>query len=487
MTTFQVVFKRLRAARVMVCIALLAVCAAPQASAQDSAPALSADMVLQSSAAHFPAILESLARREAAQGAVVAADGAFDLVFSADGFDRLSGTWNGGVVNTQLSQNLRALGGRVYGGYRVSDGAFPIYEDINFTNTGGEAKIGALFSLLRDRAIDARRFNVADTRLALRQAELDVLLTKIGVQHKALLAYWRWVAAGRQLEIYEDLLRIAEEREAGLTEQVRRGARAAIFITENRQNITRRQRLATQARRDFLTAANALSFYYRGADGAPLIPQEEQLPALEDVDLVITPVTADQSVVAAMANRPELGILKTALERARVSVELSRNEMRPRFDLRAEVSRDFGAIAEGGSSRDSTDAIVGFRFSVPFQQREARGRLQSARAKLEAAKQERRRTEEQIELEIRNILINLTVSEELVRIAGQEVEQSETMQRAEQQRFASGASDFFLVNVREETAADARIRHLLAQLQIQMAQANFDAATVNLERLGIGG
>ncbi len=478
---------RILAAAIVLFLTLEARAQAQAASSLSGADYLTLEEVLSSSATHFPAILESLAARRAAAGRVTQADGAFDLVFSADGFSRATGFWDGSVLNTQVSRNLRPLGAKVYGGYRLSDGDFPIYEDVNFTNTGGEAKIGALFSLLRDRAIDDRRFGTLDARLALKQADFEVLLTKIGVQHKALAAYWRWVAAGRQLQVYEELLEIAEGREAGLEEQVRQGARAAIFITENRQNITRRQRLVLEARRDFQNAANALSFYYRDAAGTPAIPEPALLPpeSVGSVDPAQQTAEAGDAILRALAARPELAILRAAIDRARAKTDLARNDLKPQLDLTAELSRDFGSVAEGGISRDSTDAIVGFRFSVPLQRREARGRAQSAEAEYEAALQRRRQTLEQIELEVRNILIDLGAARKLVRIAEQELTQSETMERAERTRFAGGASDFFLVNVREETAADARIQKIRAELESQIAQANFYAATVNLPKLGL--
>ncbi|MEM9705605.1 MAG: TolC family protein [Pseudomonadota bacterium] len=456
--------------------------ASAQAPTEVALGPLSAEEVLRSSARYFPQILEVLAQRRVAEGRVTEADGAFDLVFSADGFERLTGTFDGGVIGGEATQNLRAFGGQVYGGYRRSGGLFPIYENINNTNRLGEAKIGALFSLLRDRTIDERRFLTRDARLALQQADFEVLLTKLGVQYGALTSYWRWVAAGRQLSVYENLLRIALAREVGLEEEVRRGARARIFITENRQNITRRQRLVTESRRDLLTAANALSLFYRNGAGDPIIPPDARLPE----EALLSGLSLDEAIapefseVAAL--RPELQILRTSLERAQREVLLRENELKPRFDVRAEVSRDFGDIGAGGSTFDSTDTIVGFQFSVPLQRRAAKGKVRQARAELEALQQRRRQTQDQIEIELRNILIDLNVSKQLVELARQEFDQSLTMQRAEQQRFASGASDFFLVNIREETAADAQIRLFLAALQKRIAQANFDAATVNLDQ-----
>lgn len=48
-----------------------------------------------------------------------------------------------------------------------------------------------------------------------------------------------------------------------------------------------------------------------------------------------------------------------------------------------------------------------------------------------------------------NLLVELNVSRELLLLAGQEVQQTETMRNAELRRFESGASDVFLLNIRE--------------------------------------
>jgi len=458
-----------------------------QSLAQDVAlPLLPAD-VLESSATRFPDILESLAREAAARGDQLAAEGAFDLVFNADGFDRVSGFWTGGVVNTELQQNLRPFGAQVYGGYRVSDGTFPIYEDINFTNTGGEFKIGALFSLLRNRNIDKRRFKVEDARLASSQANLEVVLTQVGVQLQALNAYWTWLATGRELLIYRDLLEIAEERAAGLEEQVRRGAQPDIAVTENLQNIIRREILVAEAERNFAVAANALSFFVRESDGTLIVPNLDRLPP-EDVFDELRGLEAIIQTEASeiIASRPELQSLRVAIERARNKVSLGENDLKPDLDLNVEVSRDVGNIAEGGISRDSTDTIIGFRFSVPLQRREARGRLQRAEAELRATQLRQQRTEDQISIELGNILTNFDTAVRLSDLATSEVEQAEIMVDAERRRFALGASDFFLVNVREERAADARIRAIRAELNGRLAEASYNAATMNMPALGLG-
>ncbi|MDT8280555.1 MAG: TolC family protein [Erythrobacter sp.] len=444
------------------------------------------DAVLRSSSLTFPAILEAFEREAAARSDQLAADGAFDLMLKGEAYDRLSGTWSGGFGKVEARQPLRPMGAEVFASYRVSDGRFPIYENINNTNQLGEVKVGALFSLLRDSKIDQRRFGIEDTRLAASQARLDVMLVQINVQYEALRAYWRWVAAGEEIGVFEELLEIAEARQVGLTREVREGARPRIALTENEQNLLRRRTLLEEAKRNFRTSANSLGFYLRDTAGRMIVPAREQLPDTSRLK-PIPPVEALQAAPlnVVIQNRPELQTFRLALERATNRVELRRGDLQPKLDASVEVSRDFGAIGDGGPTFDSTDTVVGLTLTVPLQRREARGRLGRAEAELRETELRQRRIADQITTDLSNILANLSAAAKLTELADAEVTQANTMVQAERTRFRLGAGYFFLVNVREETAANARISAIRADLAGRLAAASYDAATMNLTALGL--
>ncbi|PKP98467.1 MAG: TolC family protein [Alphaproteobacteria bacterium HGW-Alphaproteobacteria-15] len=444
------------------------------------------DAVLRSSSLTFPAILEAFEREAAARSDQLAADGAFDLMLKGEAYDRLSGTWSGGFGKVEARQPLRPMGAEVFGSYRVSDGRFPIYENINNTNRLGEVKVGALFSLLRDNKIDQRRFGIEDARLAASQARLDVMLVQMNVQYEALRAYWRWVAAGEEIQVFEELLEIAEARQIGLAREVREGARPRIALTENEQNLLRRRTLLEEAKRNFLTAANSLGFYLRDSSGRMIVPTREQLPDTSRLK-AIPPVEALLAVPLneVIQNRPELQTFRLALERATNRVELRRNDLQPQLDASVEVSRDFGAIGDGGPTFDSTDTVVGVTLTVPLQRREARGRLERAEAELRETELRQRRIADQITTEVSNILANFSTALTLADLAEAEVEQATSMVQAERTRFRLGAGDFFLVNVREETAANAQISAIRADLAGRLAEASYNAATMNLAALGL--
>jgi len=442
--------------------------------------------VLRSSALTFPSILEAFEREAAARSDQLAADGAFDLMLKGEYYDRLTGFYSGGFGKVEARQPLQPYGAEVFGSYRVSNGDFPIYENYNFTNNLGEVKVGALFSLLRNRDIDSRRFALEDTRLAASQARLDVMLVQLNVQHEALRAYWRWIAAGEEIRVFEELLEIAEARQIGLTREINEGARARIALTENEQNLLRRRTLLEQARRDFLTASNSLGFYLRGSDGQMVVPTREMLPDVSRMKAVPQPeVLAATPVGEVIQGRPELQTFRLALERAKNKVALRRNDLQPSLDASVELSRDFGQIGPGGPSFDSTDTVVGVTFSVPLQRRTARGAVQRAEAELRETELRQRRIADQITTDVSNILANLGAALKLADLADAEVKQANQMVQAERTRFRLGAGEFFLVNAREETAANARISAIRAQLAGRLAEASYNAATMNLEALGL--
>jgi outer membrane protein TolC len=370
----------------------------------------------------------------------------------------------------------------VYGGYRIADGEFPLYEDEFFTNGGGEFKLGAVFSLWRDRDIDERRFALRDNTLALQQTELSARLTQIEVQHAATGAYLAWVAAGRAVGIYRDLLTLAESRQDGLEQRVADGDLARVYLNENRQYILKRSARVAEAERTLANHANRLALYLRDASGSPRVPGTGELPRdwpdLGRVDAAAVEAT----LAAALGERPELGIVATDIERERNRLALGKNELKTRIDLNLEASRDLG---RGSVTREETDAVVRLDITVPLERRTGQGKVAEARANLARLELERRLLNERIEVEIRNIANDITAAERFVELAAEEVEQAVILEQAERQRFTDGASDFFVVNLREEAAADARVRRIEAEAGLLQALTNFNAATVQLDRFMI--
>lgn len=441
------------------------------------APVLELGDLLANSARQSPQIIEALARTRAADGRRLTAEGAFDTVFSAEGGSRLIGYYGGTYADTQVARPLENWGGQLYGGYRVSSGRFPIYEDKKYTNELGEIRAGAVFSLLRDRMIDDRRFGrvTADADRAVADAERQMVA--IGVQRKAVDAYLNWVATGGRLKIYRQLLDLAEARQRGLQRAYQAGLRPRIVLTENDQIVLRRQAMVVQSEQAMASAANTLSLYWRDGDGTPTIPRRDQLPtALPDP--VVTSVPLD-------VERPDLLVAELKARLVQDRLALDRNALLPRLDLNMEVARDIGDIGPGGASRSGNDVRFGVKFSVPLEQRTARGKLMQTQAELDASRTRARWLDEQIRAEVDGIAIAFDAAAQIISLTEQERQRADAMAVAERRRFEMGASDLFLVNTREETAASVALNLLDGRLKRLAASADLAAASGNAAALGL--
>jgi outer membrane protein TolC len=452
--------------------------------ASGSAPLLAQSLtmgeVLASSRQHTPQVLEAIARVRAAEGRRLATDGAFDIVFKGDADSRLGGFYDGKSLGASVTRPLQTMGGELYAGYRVSDGRFPVYEDERFTNQLGELKAGVVFALLRDRLIDDRRFarNVADVDIEL--ARNEQLMIAIGVQRRAMDAYGTWVAIGLRLEVLRALLALAEGRQDGLRGQVARGMKPTILLVENDQNILRRKALVVEAEQALSIAATRLSLYLRDETGLPVTPPPGRLPSA----LPPAPVPSDDARTLAAA-RPDLKAIDLRMQQARERLALTRNSALPRLDLVLETSRDFGDIGAGGRSRSGTDPRIGLQFSVPLQQRSAKGQLAATEAELDAQGLRRRQLEDQIGIELETIQTDIDATHRVVELALAEQGRATQLAAAERRRFELGASDLFLVQIREEAEASARIRAIESAWRETQARAELAAVTADLPALGL--
>lgn len=457
--------------------ALLALCTAAVAA---RAQGLTLGEVLSSSRQHTPQVLEAMARLRAAEGRRLSADGAFDLVFKGNAETRLGGFYDGKSLGGGITQPLRSRGGELYAGYRVSDGTFPIYEDETYTNELGELKVGVLLALMRDRLIDDRRFAVAQADAEIALARNEQLMIAIGVQRRAIDAYGAWVSTGLKLRALRELLALAEDRQSGFRRQTERGEKPAILLAENEQIILNRRTLVVETEQELHVAANRLSLFLRDESGAPRVPSASELPGSLPR---ATPLPPDLAALA--AERPDLRSIDIRMQQARDRLALIRNAALPRLDLVLETSRDFGDIGPGGPSRSGTEPKVALQFSVPLQQRSARGQQAATAAEIDAQEVRRRQLEEQIAVELETIRSQLNTAGRLAELARAEQQRAAQVSQAERQRFELGASDLLRVQQREEAEASARLRAIDIAWRELQARSELAAATADLQALGL--
>ena len=455
--------------------------AAPSAAAK-GARVLTAEAVLAASARAVPTILEARSQREAVVARRLAAEGGFDRTLSQGTRQWVLGDYDGFDADLKLTQPLATLGGDLTAAYRISDGSFPRYETERQTLGGGELSLGLTIPLLQDRTLDDRRFARRDATLAIAEADASLFQTQLDVQHDALIAYWRWVAAGRKLTIFEKLLAIAEERDRAFRAQSAVGDIAEIAVVENQQNLLKRRQLARRAARDFTLAATDLSFFLRDDKGAMQPVEAAALPPafppIEGKEAKLPPAR----LAAIIEATPTLQALAQKAQRLRLKRNLAQNDLRPELDFSLKLAKDLG---QGPRTLNGNDVITGLEFSLPLQRRKARGAQEEAEAALQAVTFRQARETDGLRLAILRLQETVAAAADFAALADQEADAAETLEAAEWVKFREGASSFFILNAREENTADARVRALDAQLAFQQAVADFALVTADRDRLGL--
>jgi outer membrane protein TolC len=437
--------------------------------------------VLTSSLAHFPEIQEAKAKREASEAAVQAALGAFDSSLDNNTTSRTNGFYTGDQTSTKIVKPFQNFNAKVSGGYRVSEGTFPIYEDNQFTNSGGEFNLEVFLSLLRDRDIDDQRLSLWNSRLNVAKAKQEELLAKISTQHAAMRAYYEWLAAGEILRIQKELLSLAEQRQVGLITRSEHGDIAAITATENNQNIYRRQGLLNDAKRLFANASANLALYFRDKDANMITPDPSSLSRMPKPKNISMPLASEEAA-AAYQNRPEFSIVEAEIEKQRNELTAGENRLLPRADLSVKTARDSG---NGSLTRTDTENVIGINISIPLENNTAEGRINRAKTSIKALEYERQMLRNKIAQQLQFIENDIGAASRFIDISRNEVVVAEKMQASEEKIFTNGGSDFFLLNMREEQLANAKIKNVSAQLDYYRVLANYYAAAVKLDKLYI--
>lgn len=435
--------------------------------------------VLTSTSKYYPMILEAMEDVEGAKMKVVSSLGEFDLKIKSKGDVRTRGFYDGKSGDIKVVKPLQFMNSEVYTGYRVSDGIYPDYEGKVDTLTDGEVRAGIKVSLWQNRDIDEQRLDLWNNRLNTQIKTLKLVSTRLKMQKQAQKAYWSWYAYGHIFGVHKELLQIAISRDDAISQRIKRGDLAKIYSTENRQYILKRSQKVLEAERDFFEASLYLSLFYRDKEGRPIMPLTKDLPKLK-IDVVKLDETLMKKDTNTILNsNPELLSMEQEYQQLSNEELQGKNKLAPKIDLRFEVSHDNG---RGSKTLRPTENRAMVAIEIPLERRLGRGKLNKARAEKRALEHRRRLVRDQMLVFIKNIYKRIALSVDFVKNAVEEVTIAEKLRKAEQTKFFNGASDFFVVNIRDQNMADAKVRKIKAYLSFKKDMAEYNEATMRFLR-----
>lgn len=343
------------------------------------------------------------------------------------------------------------------GNFEQNDGDF--LDPSETVPTDGLYSAGVSVSLGRDSWINERMATLKQAKLFREQskADFDLLVNKI--LFDASLAYFDWLRTYKETAIYSNFLDNARVRFKGTKQRAVSGDIAAIDTVEAKIAMQNRALSLEQARVALRNKSLELSNFLWMGDNIPVELQPNVIPDMDigadiNTTLELTGKPLDSFIVE---NHPKIKSLGYKIDALRVEKKLKENRLLPRIDI------EYNFLTENPELMNSFMAEQykgGINFQFPLFLRTERGDLKLAKFKIRDASYEY----DNAEVEVRNQV--LAIYNELDSFLTQNsliekiVTDYNTLLAAEERKFSFGESSLFLINAREGTLIESRLKQI---------------------------
>lgn len=437
-----------------------------------STPALAQPLllgdVIEAVRANHPLLEAARAITERADGQALAAEGAFDPRVRARATQMVAGYYDHTVVETDVRALMPQLGLVPFVGWRLGAGEQPIYDGKLRTLAQGELRAGVELPLLQGARIDRARGDRRKAALGRGVAAAELRQRELEVTRDAALAYYDWVGAAHRLTIRETQLGLARDRDEQLQRSVARGNRPPIDTVDNARLVAAREAIVIAAQRDLRRAALELSLHLRDANGRSIVAEPAWAPAIETA---APPPVRDGD----LASVPRVAELSQRIAIASTELAVARNATLPTLNVSAFAARGLGAADPTLPDRSSTSFAVGATFELPIGMRTARGAVTAASAEQRRLEAERRFVVDRVATDVEVARVEVDAAERRAALAIRGAELAEQLAAAERTRFERGESNLLVVNLREETAAEAAAQAIDARIDVYRARVRLQA------------
>ncbi|MEM7036126.1 MAG: TolC family protein, partial [Bacteroidota bacterium] len=266
------------------------------------------------------------------------------------------------------------LGITLTGGYSFADGQYLNPEwnlpAVGLYNAGVEVNLGK--GLLIDRA----RASLRQAKVYVQRTEAERLQMRNDLAVVAAAAYWDWVQAWHEREIYRQALVLAQDRFEGVKSGFQLGDRPAIDTVEARIQVQNRRYNLNKAEMKLAEMQGRLSSMLWDTEGRPL-----ELRSTISAPVVARPnTTVERSLISEWVEaHPLLQFYALKARELEVDRRYKAEQLRPKIALKYNF---LTAPPEAQSAQGLQNYKVGMVFRFPLLLRQARGELELARIKI---------------------------------------------------------------------------------------------------------
>lgn len=367
------------------------------------------------------------------------------------------------------------------GNFEQNDGEF--LDPSLSVPTDGLYSAGVSVSLGRGSWINERMATLKQAKFFREQTRADRDLLVNQILFEASLAYFDWLQAYKDTEIFRNFLTNAQIRFEGIRKSALAGDIASIDTVEAKIAVQNRALGLEQAKVRMIKAALDLSNFLWLNDNIPVEIQPNVIPDIyveEDIDVTLE-ILGKPLDSFTLQNHPKLKSLDFKIDGLRVDKRLKTNRLLPQIDLEYNFLTETPELI---NSFEPEEYKGGVTFRLPLFLRKERGDLKLAKFKLQDAEFERDNAEVQIQNKILGIYRELESFDSQNVLIDDIVNDYQTLLTAEERKFSFGESSLFLINSRESSLIDAELKQNEVQNKYFTAKAKlFNSLALNPENL----
>ncbi len=361
-----------------------------------------------------------------------------------------------------------------------------LYDD-SFTST--RVGLTVTQALLRGAGVRVNLVRLRQARLDTRASEYELRGFAEMLVAAVEKTYWDYALAQRQIQIYTDSLKLAEQQMKETAERIRIGELAETELAAAQAEVALRKEILINARSSLakirlqllrLTNPTARQMWDRDV----ILQDQPRAPKgkLDDVE---------SRVQVALQMRPEMNEARLAVKRGDLEVIKTKNGLLPKLDLFVTLGKTGYADSFGRSASDldgdGYDVLVGVRGEFPLGNRDARAQHRRAFLTKQQSLRAVENLSQLVEMDVRTAFIEVNrTREQISATAATRKFQAEKL-RAETEKFRVGLSTSLLVAQAQRDLLSSQIAEVEAVVNCLKALVDLYRLEGSLlERRGIG-
>ncbi len=340
---------------------------------------------------------------------------------------------------------------------------------------GKSSYFGFEVPLAKGLIIDKRRAALQQAKIYRNQSEQEKLMVLNNLLYDAYTAYIHWFATQQLYSIYNNYVKISNDRLRLIKIAASNGDRSPMDTLEA---FTQLQNIQMQQADAYLKLINARleasTFLWNEKDSTVVIESNTKPVATNGV--TFNP-NAETIVNTALQQSPAIKYYNFKIDALQVEQRLKKQNLLPYINAKANLlNKDYTVFNGFNSASIQNNYKWGIDFKFPIFLREGRGEVRKAKLKITETQLELNYKKIQIQNKIFSYYNDFLQLQKQLSLAQQAVNNYSSLYKNEQLKFSNGESTLFILNSRENKLLEAQQKTIELQFKFQKAKYAIDWA-----------